>query len=124
MSLQHTEQLEVLSRLFNDIGKVVVPSDFLKLTRDAVYNLKKQGRSNLVYQLARCLGTNRDDGTDTLLPVKRMPTGLIEYIVGFFNAENLQQVQNNTKWNMYMYVLYICSMLQLVIHLHVGAVPK
>ena len=91
-SLKQTEQLEALSQLFSDFGQVVIPPDFLELTRNAVCNLKEEGRANLVYKLARCLGTKREDGSDTLLPVKRMPTGLIEYIVSFFNAENLQKV--------------------------------
>ncbi len=94
-SLNQTEQLEALSQMFRDFGQLIIPSDFLELTRKAVHNLKEEGRANLIYMLARCRSTKRVDGSDTLLPVKRMPTGLIEYVVTFFNAENLQTVYIN-----------------------------
>ena len=39
------------------------------------------GRSNVMYLLAKALGTTRLDGSDFLLPVSRMPIGLLEYTV-------------------------------------------
>ena len=85
-SLQPSQQLSILSQLFSLISQMSVPSDFLELTNHGMHHLKEHGRSNLIYQLARCVGTMRADGSDSLLPVKRMPTGLIEYVVNFFNA--------------------------------------
>ena len=69
-----------------------VPSHFLEFTNHAMHRLKEHGTLNLIYQLARCVGTMRADGSDSLLHVKRMPTGLIEYVVNFFNADVVQQV--------------------------------
>ena len=69
-----------------------VPSHFLEFANHAMHRLKEHGRLNLIYQLARCVGTMRADGSDSLLHVKRMPTGLIEYVVNFFNADVVQQV--------------------------------
>ena len=42
-------------------------------------NLQVAGRSNVIYLLAKAVGTRRADDADTLLPVRRMPMGLIEY---------------------------------------------
>lgn len=40
MVLQQAEQLELVCQLFSDIGEVHVPSDYLRLTCDAIRNLK------------------------------------------------------------------------------------
>ena len=39
--------------------------------------------SNVIYLLAKSLGTLRPGRSDSLLPAKRMPMGLIEYCVNF-----------------------------------------
>ena len=94
-SLQPNQQLQILSQLFSLISQMSVPSDFLELANHGMHHLKEHGRSNLIYQLARCVGTMRADGSDSLLPVKRMPTGLIEYAVNFFNARIGTKVHAN-----------------------------
>ena len=38
----------------------------------------------------------RPDGTDSRFPVKRMPMGLLEHMVNFFNASSIQQVSVHT----------------------------
>ena len=38
------------------------------------------------YSLVKALGTMRPDNSDSLMPVKHMPMGLIEYTVNFFTA--------------------------------------
>ena len=40
-------------------------------------------RSNVLYKFAKGLGTMRDE-SDSLLPVKRMPMGLIEHTSNFY----------------------------------------
>ena len=65
-----------------------VPSDYLSLSIKAMRNLKAAGRLNVVYGLAKALGTKRDDQSDTLLPCKRMPMGLIEFCVQFFTSSH------------------------------------
>ena len=39
----------------------------------------------------------RSDGSDSLIPVTRMPMGLIEYTICFFNANSIQQVCLHTE---------------------------
>jgi hypothetical protein len=61
---------------------LVPADDFMQLSLSAMAHLKSCGRS--VYGLVKCLGTMRSDGSDSLLPAKRMPLGLIEHCVDFF----------------------------------------
>ena len=88
--------IENLSQLFSDICKkscgVDVPDDFLLLCCQAMTFLKKNQRTNVLYNLAKGLGTMREDDTDTKFPIKRMPMGLIEYAANFFVAEDINQV--------------------------------
>ena len=37
----------------------------------------------------------RQDGTDSLMPARRMPMGLVEYLVNFFTADNLSKVNTS-----------------------------
>ena len=91
------QQCAVLSQMFvmflkqnTSIRKV--PSDFLELTVQGMIHLQTCGRSNIIYLLAKALGTMRPDQSDSLLPAKRMPMGLVEYIIMFFNAKSTPQV--------------------------------
>ena len=71
---------------------VKFPADYLELSIAAADNLGKAGRANVLYLLAKALGTQRPDGSDTLLPVRRLPMGLIEHCANFFNATSISQV--------------------------------
>ena len=52
-------------------------------------NLRDAECSNSIYLLAKALGTMHKDGSDS---VKRMPMGLIKYIVSFFTVSTVQKV--------------------------------
>ena len=69
-----------------------VPDDFLNFVVEGVSHLKKSGRSNVIYLFAKALGTMRSDGSDTLLPAKRMPMGLIEHTVNFLTVDAINKV--------------------------------
>jgi len=45
-----------------------------------------------MYNLAKGVGTQRADGSDSRFPMKCMPMGLIEYAADFFANDNVQQV--------------------------------
>ena len=81
----------VLARSSTDVP-VTIPDDFLTLTLRAMTHLKQTGRSNVLYGLAKGLGQMRTDGTDSRFPALRMPMGLLEYAVSFFNSESMNQV--------------------------------
>ena len=75
------------------------------------------GRSNVLYNLAKALGTMRDDQTDSLLPVKRMPMGLIEHCVNFFCCSHSEQVYVCTSITNSLTVIhsFLCRFLVLMI---------
>ena len=120
-SLQPSQQLSILSQLFGLIKQMSVPSDFLELVNHGMHHLKEHGRSNLIYQLAKCVGTMRADGSDSLLPVKRMPTGLIEYVVNFFNAQVGTKVCESILYEVPTHSLELGNFL--FSYINVGGVP-
>ena len=98
--LPSDQQCAVLSQLFATFLKQNTstrcpPSDFLELVVRGMTHLQQCGRSNVIYMLAKALGTMRPDQSDSLLPAKRMPMGLIEYVVLYFTASSTRQVCNH-----------------------------
>ena len=67
-------------------SSVTVPAEFIAHSLVAMEKLKHAGRSNI---LALLLGTVRPDGVESLMPVHRMPVGLIEYAVNFFTSKKV-----------------------------------
>ena len=65
--------------------KLDVCADFLELLSLAMARLQAADRSNVVYNLAKGIGTGR-------FPLERMPMGLVEYTVNFFIAESVNAV--------------------------------
>lgn len=88
--------LLALSTQFTEVCKaelwLIVPQDFLQCSAAAMYQLAMNDRSNVLYALARGIGTMRDDQSDSRFPTKRMPMGLLEYSANFFLADNINQV--------------------------------
>jgi len=90
------EQLQALSMMFiaymSSSLCITVPEDFLIHTKNAMLQLRSSGRSNVLYNLAKGLGTMREDSSDSRFPTKCMPMGLVEYAASFFICDNLQRV--------------------------------
>ena len=90
------DQITVLSRQFADLVQknhsITLPHNFLELSVKAMTHLQQCGRTNILYGLAKGLGTLRPDKSDSKFPAKRMPAGLLQYMVEFFAADNLSQV--------------------------------
>ena len=76
----------------SDNYHIAIPNDFLCLAVKAMHRLKNVGRTNVLYSIAKGIGTPREDGDDSRLPTKRMPMGLLEYTANFFAASTMQQV--------------------------------
>ena len=95
-SLQPNQQCKVLSDLFDlyvqQSTTLKCTPNFIALAVNGMIHLKECKRSNVICSLARSLGTLRPDESDSLLPAKRMPMGLIEYCINFFNSSSVQQV--------------------------------
>lgn len=64
-----------------------VPEDFLALVADGMEQLKNAERSNMLYSLAKGLGTSRLDGSDSLFPCRQVVAGLVEHCVYFFSQQ-------------------------------------
>lgn len=73
---------------------VEVCDDFLHLSSSAMFRLTAGNRSNVVYNLAKGIGTCRRDSTESRFPVGKMPMGLVEYTANFFAAEDINSVDN------------------------------
>ena len=89
------KQLLFISKLLEShTASFHVPTDFLDLSLKAMMKLNQAGRSNVVYNniMVKAIGTNRSNSDDSLLPLTRMPMGLIEHCVNFFSSSQLQQV--------------------------------
>lgn len=88
-------QMESVSSMFCDLAHmegVSVPCDYLECSIKAMKRLKESNRTNVLYLLARSLATPRQKGKDSKFPTTRMPMGLVEHLVCFFDAENVQNV--------------------------------
>jgi hypothetical protein len=106
------QQLESLSMAFSALAAkhdLSVPKDFVECSIKAMKCLKESGRKNVVYSLAKSLATPRNDGCGPKFPTTRMPMGLLEYMVSFFQAENIQNVpqcpSDYRQWLVTMYSL-------------------
>ena len=86
-------QISQISRQFSSLlYHLDVPQDYLELSVQAMLHLKQCDRSNILYSLAKGLGTLKPDGSDSKFPAKRMPAGLLQHMVNFFAGDNLSQV--------------------------------
>ena len=79
--------LQVLSKLFTSYlsatSSVLVPDNLLCHAAAAIVQLHQGGRTNIIYNLAKGIGTLRPDKMDSRFPIKQMPMGLVEYVAEF-----------------------------------------
>lgn len=78
---------ELLCHYSKEFHQVAVPKDYLILSLKAMKHLESSGKVNVLYELARGLGTMRRESTDSCFPTTRMPFGMLQYMVMFFNSE-------------------------------------
>lgn len=91
-SLPDKDKSTFLGRLFKSMIGDVAEADFIELSLKAMKRLHESCHSNILYKLAYSLATMRNDNTDSLLPIHRMPFGLIEYVISFFYADSVEVV--------------------------------
>ena len=68
------QQLSFISEVFSSIAEseqLSVPGDFLHMSLQGMKQLQCSGRSNMLYGLARGLGTKRKDNSDSLFLPRR-----------------------------------------------------
>ncbi len=114
-SLPPTEQIEVLPQqlcaLALNVAHVEIPPDYLTLSIAAMERLQKCGRGNVLYGLAKGVGTMREDGSDSVIPTTRMPMGLLEHTVNFFTTREIKTESHtvNLVCNIFHTLLYIAD---------------
>ena len=65
------------------------PADFTSLSLGAMKLLQENGKPNLIHTWAKCVF---GDNGKPLIPIHRMPFGLIQYQMQFFASTNVMQV--------------------------------
>ena len=95
VSTQTEDCLPAISAQFQHhckLSNIELPEDFLELSKSAMNKLQQHGRTNVVYNFVKAVGTVRTDGTDSWLPISRMPMGMIEHTVNFFANKHMGRV--------------------------------
>lgn len=80
--LNHIEVLDdLLGRHLKTLNVRKFPdkADFISLSVTAMQKLATLGKENLIYKWPRCIALTRPESEESLMPLQRMPFGLIEY---------------------------------------------
>ena len=76
--------------------------NFPSLSLESMKKLQSIGKSNTVYNLSKVISEQRPDGSGTLMPLQRMPFGMVHYLIDFFASTNVMQVHETViivhKW--------------------------
>ena len=93
-----SDVLDLLDQLYSWIAcKKGISSNirtFLHLSLDAMKRLEDNNKVNLVLKFCQGLAVDRPDKTGPLIPIHRMPFGLLQYCIEFFTCTNVMQVTN------------------------------
>jgi len=94
--LPEDTRLRTLSRLFSSYlvssHALQIPDDLLYHAANAMLQLRQNKCTNVLYNLAKGMGTLREDKTDSRFPIKCMPMSLVEYAASYFASDDLQEV--------------------------------
>ena len=93
VSLPEEQQASIIGELIQSIAppEINLSPDFIKHALACMKNLTVAGRSNILADLAKALGTRQPDGS-CRMPVSKMPVGLLEYTASFFSSDSFYQV--------------------------------
>ncbi|CAG2209513.1 unnamed protein product [Mytilus edulis] len=82
-----------------------IPEKFTSLSIKSMDILqKKKEKPNVLLDFAKCLGTRRPESDSPLLPVDRMPFGLIQYQLQFFSNSNTKKAIIFIKFSIIFFV--------------------
>ena len=77
------------SSLLIESNDSMIPDEFTAQSQVNIHRLTLKGRSNIMVQLARALGTMRPDVVDSVIPIRRMPVGLRVCCQLFFTSKKV-----------------------------------
>ena len=94
MQMLENEPIETLQDVVDQLyftlaekkGIDTYPYGFATLSTNAMLRLQNAKKQNLVFKFAQCIANNRPGTEDPLMPLTRMPFGLIEYQILFFSS--------------------------------------
>lgn len=91
--------IAILDKLYiwvaNKKGITSNPRTFVQLSLDAMKRLEGNSKANLVFKLCQGLALDRPDKSGPLIPIHRMPFGLMQHCIEFFTCTNVMQVSNH-----------------------------
>ena len=74
-------------------GETCNPVNYVSLSLEAMKTLSVISKSNLICKFVYMLGTKCPGSEEPLMPINRMPFGLMQYQIEFFSSTNVMQVQ-------------------------------
>lgn len=82
---------DIVSKKFGITTNVL---NFPQLSLYAMRKLQELEKSNTVYNLSKVISETRPGTSESLMPLKRMPFGMIQFAIDFFATTNVMQVIN------------------------------
>ena len=93
---EYLDVVDILDKLYNwaarKIGITSNPRTFVQFSMDAMKRLEDNSKPNLVLKFCQGLALDRPNNAGPLIPIHRMPLGLIQYCIEFFTCTNVMQV--------------------------------
>jgi hypothetical protein len=83
-----------------------VPHNFLELCGEGMRNLATSGKENTLLHFAKCLTKRTVDGTDTRMPIDKMPFGMIAYNCKFFASNRSGHIKIPDDYMSWMATMY------------------
>ena len=89
-------------------GETCNPVNYVSLSLEAMKTLSVISQSSLICKFVYMPGTKRPGSVEPLMPIDRMPFGLMQYQIEFFSSTNVMQVQNlhNLTCNIWMFIIW------------------
>ena len=93
---KYVDVIDIMDKLYtwaaHKIGITSNPRTFVQLSLDAMKRLEDNSKPNLVLKFCQGLVIDRPNNAGPLIPIHRMPFGLIQYCIEFFTCTNVMQV--------------------------------
>ena len=93
---EYLHVVAILDKLYvwsaGKMGITSNPRTFVQLSLEAMRRLEDNNKVNLVFKFCQGLALDRPDKSGPLMPINRMPFGLVQYCIEFFTCTNIMQV--------------------------------
>jgi len=94
---EFVDVIAILDKLYTWVackkGITSNPRSFIQLSLEAMKRLEDNNKVNLVFKFCQGLAQDRPDKSGPLIPIHRMPFGLMQYCMEFFTCTNVMQIK-------------------------------